>query len=322
MGATAENTNDTAVRRIKAKLTVDEQVAHLKAKGVKFVLCSENEAKRWLTDDSYYFKIMSYRGLFEKRVGGKLSGQYANLDFAYLVDLYCIDRKLRYVLLPMTLDIEHYARTKINREVGKRSDEDGYALVRDYLAGLTEDRRKRCRDEVDRLLGDPLCAEIVGKYKSNMPEWVAMELWTFGVFIDFYKFCAQRWDDAAMLQEHYILKRVKDARNAYAHSACILNNLSSNDRGRKTPMEVIGALSDAGVTKAMRKRKMSKVVLQQIAIVVYAYSRFVSNRAFREDAIQELSSLKDRLKKHDAYYAKNDLIRSSFQFLEKAFDIL
>lgn len=294
----------------------------MKAKGVKFALCGEDEAKRWLADDSYFFKIMSYRGLFEKHVGGKLDGQYVDLDFAYLVDLHCIDRKMRYALLPMTLDIEHYARAKVNRIVSEREDEDGYSLVKDYLDSLTEERRGRCRNDVDRLLGDPLCAKMVRKYKDDMPEWAAMELWTFGTFIDFYKFCAQRWNDPVMLQEHYNLKRVKGARNAYAHSTCVLNALRVSGKGMKIPTEVVEELAEVGISKTSRKLKMKKIVLHQIVIVIYTYGRFVNNQTFKEEAAQELKGLKERLSRHSAYYEKNDLVRSAFQFLEKAFDIL
>lgn len=31
----------------------------------------------------------------------------------------------------------------------------------------------------------------------------------FDTFLTSYKFCAERWEDAVMLQEHYVLKSVK-----------------------------------------------------------------------------------------------------------------
>ena len=45
---------------------------------------------------------------------------------------------LRYTLLPMTLDIEHFAKVKLMREVTERADEDGYSIVADYLESLSE----------------------------------------------------------------------------------------------------------------------------------------------------------------------------------------
>ncbi len=40
-----------------------------------------------------------------------------------------IDHMLRHALLPMTLDIEHFAKAKLMRSLTERSDEDGYSIV-------------------------------------------------------------------------------------------------------------------------------------------------------------------------------------------------
>lgn len=45
----------------KPLLSVEEQIAHLKAKGVVFELCSEDSAAQYLADRTYLFKIASYR---------------------------------------------------------------------------------------------------------------------------------------------------------------------------------------------------------------------------------------------------------------------
>lgn len=120
----------------KTLLTVEEQIEHLKSKGVTFKLCSEEDAVEYLSERTYFFKIAAYRTLFDKRVGGPLDGQYANLDFGYLKTLASLDRDLRYALLPLTLDVEHAARTKLVRNVTERVGEDGYTVVRDYMASL------------------------------------------------------------------------------------------------------------------------------------------------------------------------------------------
>lgn len=63
--------DDSGMRARKPKLTVEEQIAHLKSKGVTFDLCSEEEAAECLSDRTYYFKLAAYRVLFDKRVGGE-----------------------------------------------------------------------------------------------------------------------------------------------------------------------------------------------------------------------------------------------------------
>mgnify|MGYP000913572747 FL=1 len=127
-----------SVRVSKPKLTVEEQVEHLRGKGVTFDLCSAEQARETLSDKTYYFKLAAYRVLFEKRIGGAHDGEYVGLDFGYLRDLATIDHMLRYTLLPMTLDIEHFAKIKLMREVTERADEDGYSIVADYLESLSE----------------------------------------------------------------------------------------------------------------------------------------------------------------------------------------
>ena len=78
---------DIGVQARKPKLTVDEQIEHLKSKGVTFDLCVEEDARETLRDKTYYFKLATYRTLFDKRVGGERDGEYAGLDFGHLRDL-------------------------------------------------------------------------------------------------------------------------------------------------------------------------------------------------------------------------------------------
>ena len=103
------------------------------------------------------------------------------------------------------------------REATQRKDEDGYAIVADYLASLNHDERQRRELETSRLAGDAYRGPLVRKYASDMPVWVYVELLTFGAFANLYRFCSERWHDQRMKDEHYLLRQAKDARNAYAH---------------------------------------------------------------------------------------------------------
>ena len=42
---------------MKKKLTIDEQIADLKEKGVIFNIMNEEEAKKFLRYNNYYFKL-------------------------------------------------------------------------------------------------------------------------------------------------------------------------------------------------------------------------------------------------------------------------
>ena len=120
----------------KPILTIEQQIEHLKQKGVAFELCSEEEAADYLRDKCNFFKLASYRKLFSKYEGGPRDGRYVDLDFGQLRLLAALDQELRHALLGMTLDIEHFQKVTLLREMEDRG-EDGYAIVADYMASLT-----------------------------------------------------------------------------------------------------------------------------------------------------------------------------------------
>lgn len=69
---------------MKQMMTVDQLIQHMNKKGIKFELCTEEEAKVFLKETMYYFKVAAYRQLYPKILEGNRKGQYQKLDFAYL----------------------------------------------------------------------------------------------------------------------------------------------------------------------------------------------------------------------------------------------
>lgn len=141
-------------RASKPLLTVDQQVGHLRSKGVRFDLCDEEHARRILATQDHYFRLAAYRVLFPKRIGGAHDGEYAGLDFGHLVDLAAIDQELRCFLLPLTLEVESSAKTRLVGRITENPDEDGYAVLADYLVSLNHAERNRRQGEISRLEGD------------------------------------------------------------------------------------------------------------------------------------------------------------------------
>lgn len=45
------------IKQRKALLTTNQQIEHLKSKGVTFKLCSEKDAAEYLANHTYFFKI-------------------------------------------------------------------------------------------------------------------------------------------------------------------------------------------------------------------------------------------------------------------------
>ena len=74
----------------------------------------------------------AYRLGFPKVEEGTRKGEYANLDFRMLVDLSIVDMLLRYEMLPLTLDVEHFAKVKLLKRI-ETEGEDGYSIVSNFF---------------------------------------------------------------------------------------------------------------------------------------------------------------------------------------------
>ena len=75
----------------RPKLTIEDQVAYMKNKGITFDHCSEKDAVRFLQESTYFFKVKA----FDKNyIAHPKTGHYYNLDFSYLMELSTLDMRL------------------------------------------------------------------------------------------------------------------------------------------------------------------------------------------------------------------------------------
>lgn len=274
----------------KPMLTVEQQIAHLKAKGVKFDLCSEDCAALYLRTKCQFFRVYAYRKSFPKHVGDELDGKYMNLDFAYLKTLSGLDRMLRDVLLSMTLDVEHYAKVSLLNSMGLLR-EDGYSVIRDYLSCLSRGQRSRLEGELLRRKGDPYVGALICKYESDWPIWAFCEVVSFGTFIDLFKFCADRWGDRGLMDVHYQLKNVKQVRNASAHGACILNEIAAARSPVRAPAALVNEMNAYGISRRLRTKWLRSRRMVQICSLFYLYIRFVPSGSVLSDRKEALTLL-------------------------------
>lgn len=305
---------------LKPMLKVDEQIQHLKEKGITFNIVNEEEAKEYLRNNNYYFKLTSYRKNYEKYEEGKDKEKYIALDFGYLKDLAIIDMDLRYMLVQMAFDIEHYTKIELLRRAEDES-EDGYAICSEFMDSLSEEQKKKLLKEISRNENSVYCGDIFDKYKGNFPMWVFLELIPFGRLVSFYGFCADRYSDKKMRRKYYMLKTCKDIRNASAHSSCIINDLSANTSRYNTSYDVSNKLAKVqGISKNIRERKMSNARIQQIVTLLYTYDEIVTSKGVHDKAIKKLGAFEDRMMRNISYYKSNDKVRTSFEFLKLVID--
>lgn len=319
------------VTKERPKLTPEGQIMHLKKKGVKFEICSEEEALSYLKMNNNYFKLRSYRKNFDKY---KKTDTYIDLDFAMLKDLAVIDMRLRYCLLLLSLDVEHFEKVKL-LEIVSESDEDGYEIVKDYFAHL-EHLEETCIEngetfrpyttlklEIERNSSSEYCGELVKKYKGSIPIWVLVEIISFGSLIDFLKFCANYLDNESLKNDVFLLIDIKRIRNAAAHNSCIINNLSLNTSRHKTNYDVSRFLSrEVHVNKSSHTRRMSNAAIRDIVTLFYTHKYIVTSRGVANAQRENIKSVIERCFKNIHYYENNELIVATFGFLKKVVDKL
>lgn len=310
----------------KPMLNLDEQIAHLISKGVKFEIIKPEDARKYLRENNNYFKLCAYRKNINKFQRGDLKDKYINLDFAMLKDLAVIDMRLRRILIVMALDIEHFARVRLLHAI-EESDNDGYQIVSDYLSLLqNEDKIKNTNrysslmSELQRNRNNPYCGGIVKKYDSSYPVWAFVEIISFGSLIHFYKFCSEQLMLSKEKDDYYLLLSVREIRNAAAHNNCILHDMGAKDALHNVNYCVNNALSS--ISKGMRRRNFSNERMRQIITLFYTHTVFVTSTGIINYTARELDTFVSRAYNHIDYYVENPSILSSFSFLKKSIDIL
>ena len=319
-----------ADEKARPLLSTDGQIEHLAAKGVSFDLCAREDAASYLAGANNLFRTSSYRKLFPVQDQGKRAGEYLGLDFGHLRALSSLDRKLRMCFLTITVDVEHFARIKLLRAC-ELNGEDGYAVVIDYLAQANHKIRNHIMgnmkgrseegEKFDEYSGD-LIAHYLGK---RMPVWVFLEVVEFGALNSFYLFCAERWGDKEMRQEHYVLRSVQKLRNACAHNSCVLNGVARTT-GEDTESDVneliTKSLNAHGMARSKTRRaRLNNLRTEQMASALYASNKICTREETRRRHAAALADLRRAWLEESSLFAKNNVVTSFFEFFFKMVDI-
>lgn len=297
-------------------LSIDKQIAQMEHSGVTFSDTNKESVKEYLQNNNNYFKLISYRKNFLKHPVGEKKDKYIDLDFSYLKDLAIIDMRLRYVLLHMCLDVEHFSKVRLMKAL-EESKSDGYDIVQLFLNSVDERQRKLLKAEIERNHGNPYCGDLVDKFSGEIPVWAFIEIIPFGRYIYFYKYCAEHLSNKSMTDEFYLLHCIKELRNAAAHNNCILNDMRPKTSRHRTNYGVLSALSQS---KHINQKKMSNARTQQIITLFYAYTKIVTSPGVSNHRSTVLNSLTERMFKNINYYSNSETIRTTFQFIKEVID--
>ena len=237
---------------MKEMLSTANLIQHMRNKGIKFVLCKEMDAQKFLENNCFYFRVAAYRQLYPKIEAGNKKGQYQNLDFAYLKELYIIDNKIRSVVMELCLDIENSIKTQLINNVTNNRQEDGYDLVKSYLS-LTDPNFYTLK-VIQRHKSGEYSKELIKKYYPYFPIWVLVEVIPFGSLIHICQYYEQNYRQKIILKNKF-MNIIRDLRNASAHENCLINNINKRmDESKQPDNKIVNFIKDFNVFSAATRR--------------------------------------------------------------------
>lgn len=291
----------------KPKLSFQQQIEHLKQKGVTFKIYDEKTAISILEKNNYFFRLNQYVKNFQ-----------GDVDFAFLVDISTIDMHFRRLVLHLTLDIEHFLKVKIMRNF-TNSTSDGYEIVRDFLDSNANIKNKLCQkiDKIKRNDSNLSPSDSILKNCGiNLAIWDFIEIIPFGEFIFFSKFFYEKYSDKDFAERiKYGLFNISALRNAAAHNNSLLADMSDNCQ--KPSHETIIFLTRLlNSSYNSMKNSMKNNTINDFVTSFIIFSKFAS-KGVKDNFYKEiLNFLNNRALKHKEFYA-NSLLKEKYKFVKE-----
>lgn len=297
----------------RRKMSIPEQIAQLKSQGIRFNIVGEPEAIEFLTDHTYYFRLKFYAENYDKyQPNMRKSGQYINLEFAYLKELALLDLYLRRTLFAMVMDVEHYVKIQLLRDVNENPKEDGYSIVDEFFQ-----RFRWLERDLSRQRG-LYAGGLIQKYKGNFAVWNVVEVITFSQLISLYELYHEKYGFDGKEDLAPFFWAVKTLRNSIAHNNSLLNNLRTVDNTIYPVNKDVARLLESigGIGSTMARKKVSIPFLSDFTATIHAFNCIVTSKDEREMRMSELEGLLDgRFRRHQDYFKENQVISSAFEFI-------
>ena len=290
-------------------LTPEEQINHLKERGISFQLYSEEEARIFLQENSYFTKVLAYRKNYQKHPAGPAKDKYIRLDFAYLVELSKIDMYLRRLVMTMCLDLEHAIKVALMNDILDNPDEDGYNIVQVFVCG-----ERSFLEQTDRKMQRSYCRDLYYHNEGALPIWVLMEIISFGDLIKFYRiYFFDYYKKRISPFDYHLLVHIQNIRNAAAHNNCLIANINRKVEENNRLSNILALYPQ--ITKSRRKRYLRKQFTQDFTVLILAYAAFVKSHGMRTAAKRALGDLFfNRMRRHAEYFAKNDVLIDAHKY--------
>lgn len=297
---------------LEPKLTIIEQIEKLKAQGVEFKKCSQDEAKKFLEESSYYFKISIFKKLYNKQ-----DGRYQGLDFAYLRELANLDTKFRKVILELCLTCEHVLKTRLNKHLSYNDRENGYDIVSEFL----EEHKPAAFRQHERNKTGPYLKALMNEYYPRINKfalWNFVEILSFAEFIEFLKFYQNRYRlfNTYIMNLSYICRIL---RNVAAHNNAILDTLKRNLAENFQPnRKLVEKLQEKIVNRTDVQEKCRIIIIHDFLAVIELFTMICPIAMKNKIKNKCILIFLDRLKQNIAYFETNLDLKDKIYFIDEA----
>lgn len=289
----------------KPKLNFDDLLTKLDKKGIVFDQDKKSEVISYLKNQSYYYKIASYRKNFPKNSFGK----YLNLHFEMLTEIEAIDNFLRELLFDMCIDIEHMAKTNLMTMITNNSSEDGYSLI-DEFSRIYPDKF----DKIIERFGRSIYQQDMFSKRNQISIWVFMEIIDFGTLISVCEIYFTRYpEDQSAYYKQY--KFIKNIRNTCAHNNVFLINMF--DKTMHIPRPDVTTKSYARSMK-INAGLVSYLKIIDIVNLFYVHKQICSIKS----NIRRSEEAKKILEKFDSLECTSERLEKFFNILRTCIDYL
>ena len=309
-------------QNIKRKLTVEEQIQDMIEKNIQFELYPQEDARRFLKYNNYYFKLKSYARNYNIN---PQTNKYYNLDFAYLVELSKLDMYIRKIILELSLDVEHYLKVRLMNDLSNNPKEDGYNIVRLFLE-FHPNATADIQSKADKY---SFCSDLAEKHLNEYKEptelalWNIVELLSFGNFMELYELYYQMYPS---FNYSDYLKSIKFIRNAAAHNNCILSTLRKPNGLKKfnKTKKLATILGKIPEFRELDKRDamMKNPIIHDFVTLLFVYNDIMkvsATKSVRDRKMEEICYQfcheDGRIRRNKSYFDKNPYIRDTYSFI-------
>lgn len=283
-------------------------INHLASKDVTFNNISIGQAITFLDKNNYYYKLAAFRKNFKKK-----DGKYVDLDFSYLQDLASLDMKIRAILLNIAIDVEHFIKVELSRQINNNPQEDGYSILTEFKNSqynkYYEFTKKKFRESRYQ-------NAMFNKRKHDYPYWALLEHMDYGCLIKFVTFYYQKHGCKSLKKASELGDGARHIRNACAHNSVLLLNVFEKDDKLSNVNAVITTFAkQVDVIKYKNYKKVNDLI--SLLVLAKAYC----SPAVLDYQKQAIDNFIVRCQRNQSAYAKNVELTKMMVVFKKIVDI-